>query len=127
MTRREFLKKAILGTGLLFLGCENVLGQERRGGSRGARPIRSDNPAIRLDRSRCRRRCSDCRSFCRDAMGVFGRTVPPGEDACIHCGQCAIICPPRAITERYHYREVSRAIAAAGKIVVATTAPAIRV
>jgi ferredoxin hydrogenase len=60
-------------------------------------------------------------------MTVFGRTVPPREDACIHCGQCTFFCPRDAITERFHYRAVAGAIADPGKIVIASVAPAIRV
>jgi ferredoxin hydrogenase len=57
---------------------------------------------------------------------VFGQDVPAGETACTYCGQCTLICS-RAITARYHYQEVNRAIAAADKIVIAATAPSIRV
>ncbi|MCL2411976.1 MAG: [FeFe] hydrogenase, group A [Treponema sp.] len=129
MTRREFIKKMIIGAGLLFCGCEHLLGDDHgreRGRERGgALPIRSDNPSIRLHHNRCRN-CGRCRGFCRNTMGVFGQAVPAGEDTCTYCGQCTLFCT-RAITERYHYREVNQAISAAGKIVIATTAPAIRV
>ena len=59
-------------------------------------------------------------------MTVFGQTVPTGEDACIHCGQCTIFCS-RVISEKYHYHAVAEAIADPDKIVIASTAPAIRV
>jgi ferredoxin hydrogenase len=59
-------------------------------------------------------------------MTVYGHPVPSGEDACIHCGQCTTFCP-RAITEKYHYQAVAEAIADPDKIVIASTAPAIRV
>ena len=59
-------------------------------------------------------------------MTVYGQPVPPGEDGCIHCGQCTLFCP-QVITEKYHYQSVAEAIADPDKIVVATTAPAIRV
>ena len=125
MTRREFFKAMTLGTGLLFLGCDHAFGQVR-GRSRRV-TISSNNPSIRLNSRRCRRGCNDCQSFCRGTMSVYGWGVPSGEDACIHCGQCTIICPTRAITERYHYWDVNRVISAPDKIVIATTAPAIRV
>ena len=64
--------------------------------------------------------------FCQNTTTVFGRTVPPGEEACIHCGQCTHYCT-RAITEKYHYLAVAQAIGNPDKIVVASTAPAIRV
>ena len=129
MTRREFLKKMIIGTGLLFCGCEHIIaednGRERGRERNGALPFRSNNPSIRHHNSRCRN-CGRCRSFCRGTIGVFGQTVPSGDDACTYCGQCTLYCT-RAITERYHYQEVNQAINATDKIVIATTAPAIRV
>ena len=95
MTRREFLKKMILGTGLLFCGCENILGDDfERGRERGrerdgALPIRSNNPSIRHHSNSCRN-CGRCRRFCRNTIGVFGQTVQAGEEACIYCGQCTL-------------------------------------
>ena len=148
-TRRAFLKDATLkataiGTGLL-IGGEQIAqaqpwgggrgqGQGQRQGQRqpgaggtqrGPLPIASDNPAIRHYPNRCRG-CGHCREFCQRETTVFGQFVPPGEEACIHCGQCTLFCR-RAITEQFHYQSVARAIADPGKIVVASTAPAIRV
>ena len=130
MTRRDFFKKMVLGTGLLFTGCENLFSVER-GRERGrdrVLPIRSDNPAIRFNRSRCRRSCrGECIDFCSRTTGVHELPAPRGTDACVHCGQCTLFCQWGAITERFHYRDAARAISDSGKIVVATTAPAIRV
>ncbi|MDR2579841.1 MAG: [FeFe] hydrogenase, group A [Fibromonadaceae bacterium] len=128
LTRREFLKKsAVFGAGLLV--CSVQVGHARqckRGRGRDrALPIHSDNPAIQLHQNRCRN-CGDCQKFCSNTMGVFGRNVPSGEEACIYCGQCTLLCP-RAISEQYHYSAVAKAIADPGKIVIASTAPAIRV
>jgi ferredoxin hydrogenase len=130
LSRRGFLKTAICGAGFLIIGCErDAMGQDGRERGRGqsqALPILPNNPSIRLNQNRCRRNCGDCRDFCRNEMGVFGRTVPFGEEACIYCGQCTLFCT-RAISERFHYQEVAREIANPDKIVIATTAPAIRV
>ena len=112
-----------IATGFLFLGCETQGRGRERGGTL---PIHPDNPSIIHHNDRCRG-CGRCRRFCRDTKGVFGRAVPFGEEACTYCGQCTLFCPRRSITERYHFREVNNAIAAPGKIVIATTAPAIRV
>ena len=124
LTRRELLKAAILGTGLCLCGRQIILAQ--LGQTRDPLPVDPNNPSIRLDLERCRR-CGRCQRYCRDETTVFEQTVPPGEDACIHCGQCTIICPAQAITEQFHYQEVARAIAGREKIVIASIAPAIRV
>ncbi|MCL2711600.1 MAG: twin-arginine translocation signal domain-containing protein, partial [Planctomycetaceae bacterium] len=134
-TRREFLQTAALGAGLLVGGGQVGVAQPWAGGrgqpqgrggqGRGPLPILPDNPSIQLHRNRCRS-CGRCRTFCQNTTTVFGQTVPEGEEACIRCGQCTLYCS-RAITEQYHYQAVARAIAAPDKIVVATTAPSIRV
>ena len=129
LTRREFFcKTAILGAGLLT-GCtldsEAQDGRQRGRGRNRALPIHPNNPSIVHHSNRCRN-CGHCQTFCRNTMTVFGNAVPSGEDACIHCGQCTLFCS-RAISERYHYREVAEAIAKPDKIAVAFTAPAIRV
>lgn len=131
MTRREFFKKGIIGAGLLFFKGLNVFGQSRERGRElgrdrsGPLSVRPDNPSITLDFDNCCGR-GRCQNACEE-MGVFGQTVPPGQDACIYCGQCTLVCPHSAMTERFHFREVNRAITAADKIVIAVTAPAIRV
>ena len=127
LTRRELLKNAILGTGLLLAGKQTVLSQRLRysGQSHDVLPIRPDNPSIRLLENRCRY-CVRCVRFCRNEVTVFGQAVPPDEDACIHCGQCTLFCP-RAIVEQFHYQNVAAALAYPDKIVVASVAPAVRV
>ena len=122
LSRRKFLKTTATGCGMFicgshFLGCE--MENERQ------LPIDANNPSITLNRSRCQN-CADCISFCKNQIGVYGRTVPTGEPPCIYCGQCTLYCP-RVITERYHYTEVAEAIADPAKIVIVSTAPAIRV
>ncbi|MDR0311053.1 MAG: [FeFe] hydrogenase, group A [Acidobacteriota bacterium] len=135
-TRREFLKAAAFGAGLL-IGGEQIAFAQRRGvdagqgrqGRQGRRAlsIASDNPSIQLQRSLCRRECGRCVELCRDTTTVYGQSVPPGEDACVYCGQCTFSCRYNAITEKYHYPATARAIADPDKIVIASTAPAIRV
>jgi ferredoxin hydrogenase len=134
-TRREFLKTATLGAGLL-IGSEQIAhaqpwgsgrgqSQGQMQGQRGPLPILPSNPSIQHHRNRCRN-CGRCREFCRTVTNVFGQYVQPGEDACIRCGQCTHFCT-RAITEKYHYQAVAAAVADPSKIVVASTSPAIRV
>ena len=134
-TRREFLKTAALGAGLLIGGEQLAFAQlaQQRGrigqgrGSRGVLSIAPDNPAIQLQKNLCRGECGRCVELCRSMTTVYGRAVPHGEDACIHCGQCTFSCRRSAIMEQYHYQAVIQAVADPGKIVIASTAPAIRV
>jgi ferredoxin hydrogenase len=125
LSRRKFIKTtAFLGIGMSFLNCETAEAQLRQG---RAVPVSSNNPAIQFRRNRCRRNCSGCWDFCRRTTGVYQLPTPPGGDACVHCGQCTLFCKTGALTERLQYQQVAREISNPDKIVIATTAPAIRV
>ena len=131
ISRREMLKTAALGTGLLFCGKQSGLAQYgipgfNPPGMQMPLPITRDNPSIKHHQGRCRL-CGTCREFCRNVTIVFGQPVPQGEDGCIYCGQCTFSCGLSAITEQYHYPSVAKAISDPDKIVVASTSPAIRV
>ncbi|HTX71538.1 MAG TPA: NADH-dependent [FeFe] hydrogenase, group A6 [Rectinemataceae bacterium] len=49
-----------------------------------------------------------------------------GKSTCVQCGQCSVVCPTGAITERDETEEVWRALAESGATTVVQTAPAIR-
>jgi len=134
-TRREMLKTMALSAGLFVCRWDEqtVMAQQRGqgqgGGGVGQRaplPIAASNPSIRHHKNRCKS-CGRCREFCRNEITVFGRTVPPSEDACIRCGQCTMYCKRYALTEQYHYPVVVKAVADSDLITVASTSPAIRV
>lgn len=92
-------------------------------------PIELDNPAIQIDYDKCIK-CGLCKRTCDKEIGVanhfdLGQT---GDVAiCIHCGQCAVVCPVKAITQVEDIDRVKQAINDPEKIVVFSTAPAVRV
>ena len=76
-------------------------------------PIEDGNIAIVQDLSKCKN-CSLCRKACAVDMGVFDYydlTTNGDHPICIHCGQCASICPFDSINERSEIDEVKAAIA----------------
>jgi len=86
-------------------------------------PIEDGNIALVQDLTKCKN-CSLCRKACAVDMGVFDYydlTTNGDHPICIHCGQCASICPFDSIDE------VKAAIADPNKIVIFQTAPAVRV
>lgn len=50
-----------------------------------------------------------------------------GNSVCTNCGQCSLVCPTSAITERSSEQEVFEALADPNLVVLVQTAPAIRV
>lgn len=92
-------------------------------------PIEENNPAIVKDKSKCAY-CGMCREIC-DKMITVGKMYDLEKTndtaVCINCGQCSNICPTEAITERYDYKKVQEAIKDPEKIVIISTAPAVRV
>ena len=92
-------------------------------------PIEEDNPAIVLYEDKCIK-CKLCTKICRDFIGVYDHfDLEKTNDIaiCVHCGQCANICPVDSITEKYEYPEVEKHIDDDSKVVIVSTAPAVRV
>ena len=92
-------------------------------------PIEDGNIALVQDLTKCKN-CSLCRKACAVDMGVFDYydlTTNGDHPICIHCGQCASICPFDSINERSEIDKVKAAIADPNKIVIFQTAPAVRV
>ncbi|MCL2842708.1 MAG: NADH-dependent [FeFe] hydrogenase, group A6 [Oscillospiraceae bacterium] len=65
------------------------------------------------------------RGFATNIGSPFGRTL--GEMACVSCGQCIIVCPTAALTEKDDTEKAYAALADPKKHVIAITAPAVRV
>ena len=121
----------------------------RRLGVREVR-FRSQTPGLPPDRTspsldrnpnRCIL-CGDCVRVCREVQSVgaidfafrgtqtrvtpaFGR--PLGESECVHCGQCAAVCPTGAIVPHHEIEDVWQALGDPNRVVVAQIAPAVRV
>ncbi|MEW5762599.1 MAG: NADH-dependent [FeFe] hydrogenase, group A6 [Bacillota bacterium] len=105
------------------------------------RRLDNRNPFIVRDYAKCIR-CRRCEAVCRKlqevgALGAVGRgretIIAPalgrdlGEVACISCGQCVMVCPTGALTERECIDEVWTALDDPEKFVVVQTAPSIQV
>ena len=92
-------------------------------------PIDTDNPAIARIEDRCVS-CTLCRDVCETYIGVHGTydLADTGDRAvCVHCGQCAAVCPVNSIIVKPEWEAVKAAIADPSKVVVFSTSPSVRV
>jgi len=108
--------------------------------TRKPRGLDETSPGLVRDNDKCIL-CGRCVTVCEEVQGVSaiafagrgGRThvatfMDRGlkESACVQCGQCSLVCPTGAITERDDTREVWKALRDSGRTVVVQAAPAIR-
>ncbi|MCX7949575.1 MAG: 4Fe-4S binding protein, partial [Treponemataceae bacterium] len=127
--------------------CELQALAEQVGVRRGSyRPTKKFSPpddagaAIVRDNTKCIL-CGRCVAACREIQGVgaidfMGRGLhthigtfmdrPLAQSVCVSCGQCTLVCPTGALTERDESDAVLAAIHDREKLVVVQTAPAIR-
>jgi len=99
------------------------------------------SPSLSIDASKCVL-CQRCVAVCREVQGVsaigvvnrgFESRVAPffesliDNAACSNCGQCTLVCPTGALTERDDTSKVWDVLQDPTKHVVVQTAPAVRV
>ncbi|MDR3348361.1 MAG: [FeFe] hydrogenase, group A [Acidaminococcales bacterium] len=104
-------------------------------------PLDANNPSLVRDNEKCIL-CGRCVRVCSERQGVhvysftrrgFNTVVSPAFDAgldeaaCTYCGQCSVVCPTAAITEKDDTEAVWKAISDPTKHVIIQTAPSVRV
>ncbi len=121
---------------------EELQVRERRiSGKKNNYNIDRSSPSIVRDPSKCIL-CERCVRVCEEVMGVsaidfinrgsksiIGTTFNKGlnTSSCVNCGQCILVCPTGALSEKSHFNEIQEAINNPEKIVVVQYAPAISV
>ncbi|MBR5487209.1 MAG: 4Fe-4S binding protein, partial [Phascolarctobacterium sp.] len=59
--------------------------------------------------------------------GTYDLAKTGDNPVCIHCGQCANVCPVDSITERVEVYQVAEEIRNPDKIVIVSTSPSVRI
>lgn len=128
MSRRAWLRW-MFATGVsMALPLRNALAVSKYDSVNVRVPIHPENPAILFDPAKCIY-CGACKVVCNRKMGVDGfydLTRTGDEPICVYCGQCTTVCEGDAITIRPEWQKVREA-KAAGKKIVVSTSPAVRV
>ena len=91
-------------------------------------PVAIDNPSIVWRQAKCQM-CDHCQKSCgglQTVRGFYDIKVTK-KPICIHCGQCTNLCKSGAMTERYVYPGLGRAIKATDVTSTISVAPAVRV
>ena len=109
--------------------------------TRPTKEIDTGSPCLVRDPNKCVL-CGDCVRFCSEVQGIgaidfanrgegvvvtpaYGKSLAKVD--CVHCGQCAAVCPTGALTIRSQTDQVWNQLQDPGKKVVVQIAPAVRV
>lgn len=104
-------------------------------------PLDETSPSLTRDNNKCIL-CGRCVAVCADTQSVHAINFTNrglkthvstfmdkglGNVACVNCGQCSIVCPTGAITEKDSTKDIWKELQDPSKVVIVQTAPAIRV
>lgn len=150
VSRRSFLRligvTGLFGISANLTGCGAPTSPDRAAGGTGWIPsqynipgnwptqvkgrisIDANNPSIMRDDQKCIL-CGQCIEVCEKVQTVYGYYHLPlkNDVVCVHCGQCTHWCPTASIVEVDHTQRVYKALQDPDTIVIAQTAPSIRV
>lgn len=129
ISRRKFIEKSLLLNGSVVLGsawiCPFLESFALPQPILYHVQIQDDNPAIAWSQDKCKG-CRDCLTVCTEKQLVQGSyKAVRGHHVCIHCGACIQVCPYGALTEKYNYQDVFRALEDPSKVVIASIAPSV--
>lgn len=91
--------------------------------------VPNDDVCLYRDESACLK-CGKCRETCETVTGLnefYGVNAKNKPRICLGCGQCINTCGTNALREKSNYKEVFEALNNYDKILVVSTAPAVRV
>lgn len=90
--------------------------------------VDENSPCLFRDITKCIK-CGKCKDMCNKVTGLadhYDVNKPGKPNVCIGCGQCTLVCGTNALREKASYRNVLDALGNYDKVLVVSTAPAVR-